>query len=94
MDHKPKSTVRLQRLENIAATPEVTVLFDHHDEDWSRLWWVRMRGTAAEHPADDVPAEVDALVARYPQYEDVRPNGPVVVITPTTWTGWAAEPGG
>ena len=36
VDHKPKSTTRLQRLANIAENPEVTVLFDHHEDDWDR----------------------------------------------------------
>lgn len=90
VDHKPKSTVRLKRLENIAANPGVTVLFDHHEEDWARLWWVRMRGVATEHPAGAVHEAIDALVARYPQYRAERPTGPAVLIEPTSWTGWAA----
>lgn len=91
VDHKPKSTVRLQRLANIATNPEVTVLFDHHEEDWTRLWWVRMRGSAVEHRAAAVPAAIDALVRRHPQYDDNRPAGPAVLIGPTAWTGWVAS---
>lgn len=94
IDHKPKRTTRLQRLVNIAANPAVTVLFDHHDEDWDRLWWVRMRGVAAETQCSEVPAAVDALVAKYPQYRDHRPAGALVLIEPTSWTGWAAAPAG
>ncbi len=90
VDHKPKTTTRLQRLTNIAAHPAVTVLFDHHDDDWSRLWWVRMRGTAAERDPGTVTAEIDALVARHPQYREHRPAGPAVLVTPTEWHGWAA----
>ena len=45
VDHKPKRTTRLQRLENIRKNPSVTVLVDHYDDDWSTLWWVRARGT-------------------------------------------------
>lgn len=91
VDHKPKSTTRLQRLANIAANPDVTVLFDHHDEDWDRLWWVRMRGIASEHPAGNAASAIDALVDRYPQYRQTRPDGPTVLIEPTHWTGWAAH---
>src|SRR5205823_4279080 len=40
VDHKPKRTVRLQRLENIRKNSGVTVLIDHYDDDWSTLWWV------------------------------------------------------
>ena len=94
VDHKPKSTTRLQRLANIAANPQVTVLFDHHEDDWDRLWWVRMRGTAIERPATEVPEAIDALVARYRQYEGARPTGPAVLIEPIGWTGWAAADAG
>lgn len=94
VDHKPKSTTRLQRLANIAVNPDVTVLFDHHEDDWDRLWWVRMRGTAVEHPGEQVPAAIDALVERHPQYQRTRPAGPAVLIEPTGWTGWAADAAG
>ncbi len=47
VDRKPKRTPRLRRLENAAAEPRVCVLVDHYEEDWSRLWWVRLDGTAA-----------------------------------------------
>ena len=94
VDHKPKSTTRLQRLANIAANPQVTVLFDHHEDDWDRLWWVRMRGTATEHAAEEVADAIDALVGRYPQYRQARPAGPAVLIEPIGWTGWAAADAG
>lgn len=94
VDHKPKSTTRLQRLTNIAANPNVTLLFDHHEDDWDRLWWVRMRGIATEHRAEVVPGAIDALVARHPQYGRIRPAGPAVTVEPIAWTGWAADHAG
>jgi PPOX class probable F420-dependent enzyme len=90
VDHKPKSTTKLQRLANIDANPEVCVLFDHYEDDWTTLWWVRMRGQAVVVPGGPAAARaLDALQARHPQYADRRPLGPVVWITPTEWTGWA-----
>ena len=47
VDHKPKSTERLQRLRNIQAHPRVALLADHYVDDWTRLWWVRADGEAA-----------------------------------------------
>src|SRR3712207_9424470 len=32
----------LQRLRNVEASPLVSMLVDHYDEDWSALWWVRV----------------------------------------------------
>src|SRR5262245_64782636 len=46
IDGKPKRSPRPQRLDNVAAHPEVCVLVDAWDEDWSQLWWVRLRGRA------------------------------------------------
>jgi PPOX class probable F420-dependent enzyme len=86
VDHKPKSTTRLRRLRNIRENPAVSVLCDHYDEDWTRLWWVRVDGTAEVIASDN--DLVDALVAKYPQYAPYRPKGPLIVITPTHWSGW------
>src|SRR5204862_1297005 len=46
VDRKPKRSARLRRVENARARPDVTVLVDHYDEDWERLWWIRLRGRA------------------------------------------------
>jgi len=89
VDHKPKRTTRLQRLVNIRAHPEVTVLVDHYEEDWQQLWWVRFRGDAAVEvePADDLLAP---LIAKYSQYTEVRPTGAAIVITVNDVTDWTA----
>lgn len=94
VDQKPKSTTRLRRLTNIRAHPEVTVLVDHYEDDWERLWWVRVRGQASVI-ADG--AEFDEALAtltdRYPQYVEAPPPGPVVTVAVEDWTGWRADPG-
>jgi PPOX class probable F420-dependent enzyme len=92
-DVKPKRGRRLRRLADIAADPRVSLLADHYDDDWSRLWWVELQGTAAEL-ADPGAAELalDALTARYPRYAGARPPGPVVAVTPTAWSWWSASP--
>src|SRR6266702_2409795 len=79
VDAKPKRTTDLKRLRNIAANPSVSVLVDHYEDDWARLWWVRADG-AARLIADRARAEraLDLLARKYPQYRDDRPPGPVV----------------
>lgn len=92
VDHKPKRSTRLQRLANIAADPAVTVLIDHYADDWTSLWWLRLRGDATElAPGAESDAAVDALVAKYHQYRERRPQGPVVRIGISELMGWAAE---
>ncbi|MEY7972962.1 TIGR03668 family PPOX class F420-dependent oxidoreductase [Saccharomonospora xinjiangensis] len=90
VDAKPKTTTALRRLRNIAAQPNVCLLVDHYDEDWSMLWWVRADGNASVAGAgQDAPA-VAALVAKYGQYARTPPEGPVVRVRVRTWRGWSA----
>ena len=92
VDQKPKRTADLQRLRNIAANPAVALLVDHYDDDWRRLWWVRVDGRAGALDAGpESERALDLLAHRYRQYREERPRGPVVAITIERLTGWAAE---
>ncbi len=90
VDHKPKSTSALRRLDNIAANPHVCFLVDRYDDDWEQLWWVRADARAAVLEGTERRRALAALTARYPQYEQVPPTGVVVGSTVTRWTGWRA----
>jgi PPOX class probable F420-dependent enzyme len=93
VDAKPKSTRSLRRLANIAANPRVSLLVDHYDEDWTRLWWVRADGQASIKVESDPEASValDALAAKYAQYSTERPGGPVIRLEIHAWRSWAAS---
>jgi PPOX class probable F420-dependent enzyme len=89
IDAKPKKTTRLARLKNIAANPAVSVLVDHYEDNWTRLWWVRADGTAHIVTADDeAQRAIDLLAMRYQQYVTERPRGPVVAIHVDRLVGW------
>lgn len=91
-DVKLKRTGRLQRLANIERRPDVTLLVQHYEDDWDRLWWVRVRGRAAVvPPGPRADRALDALAARYRQYETARPPGPVVEVVPREVRGWSAR---
>ena len=71
VDRKPKRSSKLRRIENARARPDVTVLVDHYDDDWSRLWWIRLRGRARVLEAgDERERALTLLVEKYPQYRD------------------------
>ena len=93
VDHKPKRTTRLRRLENVAANPRVSVLADHYDEqDWSALWWVRADGEARIIALDD-PRQTRVAVllqVRYEQYQRRPPTGPAIAVAISRWSGWRA----
>lgn len=91
VDAKRKRGRRLQRLANIRANPLVSVLVDHYEEDWSRLWWVRIRGAARvleKGPALEIGLSL--LARKYPQYIEDAPEGPVIEVTAEEWLGWSA----
>ena len=90
VDDKPKRRRDLKRLRNIAGNPRVSVLVDHYEDDWARLWWVRLDGVAnvLDHDAEAQRA-IDLLVRKYAQYARTRPQGPVVVIKIEHMTGWS-----
>ena len=92
IDAKPKTTVNLRRLRNIATNPQVALLADHYAADWDQLWWARADGLASvlDQPAG-MAAPLRLLAARYPQYRASPPAGPVISIEVTRWTGWAAS---
>ena len=90
VDHKPKATRTLARLEDIRRDARVALLVDHYDEDWSRLWWVCADGAARVLDASEAPDAIDALVAKYEQYAQRRPEGPVVVLDVERVSSWEA----
>jgi PPOX class probable F420-dependent enzyme len=91
VDHKPKSSVALRRLRNIAENPAVCFLADGYDEDWARLWWARADGIARVLSAADRAEPVSWLVAKYQQYAERPPEHAVVVTDVRTWSGWAGS---
>jgi PPOX class probable F420-dependent enzyme len=91
VDAKPKTTQRLRRLANIEKNPQASLLVDHYADDWTRLWWVRADGVATIHRDDEqMHTGYRLLRARYPQYQSVPLNGPVIAVTVSRWSSWHA----
>jgi PPOX class probable F420-dependent enzyme len=91
VDRKPKRSRRLRRIENARARPDVTVLVDHYEEDWSRLWWVRLRGRARVLDGGPEREHALALLAdKYPQYRADPPDGPVLAVDVDERRSWSA----
>jgi PPOX class probable F420-dependent enzyme len=90
IDDKPKASVQLRRLANIAANPRVSLLADHYSDHWEELWWVRADGVATiERAGAEHAAHWQLLRARYPQYEGQALGGPVIVVQVMKWSSWA-----
>ena len=88
VDHKPKRSRRLARLADVERDPRVEVLIDRYDEDWSRLWWVRLRGRAQVVARDERALRL--LCAKYPEYRRRPPAGPFLVVHVEERAEWRA----
>src|SRR3990172_11393875 len=72
VDEKPKSGRRLRRLRNIEVNPQVALVFDRYEDDWERLSWVLIRGSASLVTERGEKAEVVAALRRkYEQYRSM-----------------------
>jgi PPOX class probable F420-dependent enzyme len=94
VDHKPKRTMELRRLDNVRENPHVQLVVDHYDDDWSALWWVRVSGRG--HVVEDGTTRehaIELLAEKYAQYREHRPAGPVLVIEVTGINSWEAAAG-
>lgn len=93
IDEKPKraAPLRLRRVRNIVENPQVALVIDAYREDWRRLWYVLVFGTArvvmpggAQHGA-----ALRALRRKYRQYRAMRlEERPVLALTPSRIVTW------
>ncbi len=91
VDRKPKRSRALRRLANVASDPDVCLLVDEYAEDWSALWWVRLRGRARVLDRGEERRRAVALLrAKYEQYAADPLDGPVLAIDVDEWRSWTA----
>jgi PPOX class probable F420-dependent enzyme len=94
VDAKPKRSAALRRLDNVRANPDVCVLVDRYEEDWSELWWVRLRGRGRVLEAGpDRARAVELLREKYEQYRDDPLGGALLAVEIDEWRGWSAAGG-
>jgi PPOX class probable F420-dependent enzyme len=91
VDRKPKRSTKLRRIENARERPDVTILVDHYDDDWGRLWWIRLRGRGRVlDEGDERERALVLLQEKYPQYRTEPPDGPVLAVDVTDVRDWNA----
>ena len=91
IDSKPKRSREPARVRRLRRRPEAALLVDRYDDDWSRLEWVEVRGLVSIEP---VGPALEALAARYPQYRDEPPPGPLLRLSVRGAVWWRAADGG
>jgi PPOX class probable F420-dependent enzyme len=96
IDRKPKRAGREPaRLRYLRRRPEAALTVDRYDEDWSELAWVQVLGAVEILDADRAARGLEALAAKYAQYRDDPPPGPVLRLAPhraLCWRAAADEP--
>lgn len=94
LDRKPKRAglTRLRRVRNIQSNPEVALVVDHYEEDWSMLRYILLTGRAELLLVGEERAgAVRLLRQKYPQYRDMDVDlNPVIKITPSKVVAWGA----
>ena len=92
IDEKPKRTSpeKLKRVTNLQANAQAALVIDRYSEDWKRLAYVLIRGTARIlHRGAVHAAAVRRLRRKYHQYRQMAIHTrPMIQITPIRWTFW------
>jgi PPOX class probable F420-dependent enzyme len=96
LDEKPKriAATQLKRVRNIEARPEVSLVIDRYDDDWSQLAYLQVAAHAELlAPGDERHATALALLReRYPQYRMMAlEQSRIIALTPTAVVSWRVE---
>ena len=92
VDGKAKRSAELARLDRLARHPRVSLLLDEYAADWSRLWWVSLRGWARVLEAgEEAERALRLLVDKYEQYRRELPGHPVLAVDILEWRSWDAS---
>jgi PPOX class probable F420-dependent enzyme len=98
IDEKPKrSSLRpLKRLRNISENPNVALVVDRYEEDWRKLAYVLVIGTAKILLRGKAHRRaVKMLRRKYPQYRSMALNHrPLIRISPKRVVSWSFAKGG
>ena len=92
IDEKPKrvGAGELRRIRNLRENPQVSLVVDDYDEDWSKLAFVIVRGRAEIVERGDERSEALGLLReKYPQYRAMAlEERPLLVIEPESVAAW------
>jgi PPOX class probable F420-dependent enzyme len=92
IDEKPKRAAprKLKRLKNIRENPRVSLVIDRYDEDWTKLGYVLVFGTARILSRGEKHREAVRLLRRkYRQYRSMAiQERPMIVIRPSRVITW------
>jgi len=93
IDQKPKRAGEPARLRYLRRDPRAALTVDHYSDDWEELAWVQVLGTVRILDQAEGAPGLGALSAKYEQYREKRPPGPLLALRPERYLWWrAADP--
>lgn len=94
IDDKPKRSAEPARVRYLRRRPDASLVVDVYDDDWSRLRWVQVSGAIAVVEARGHERALGALAAKYSQYSERRPRGPLLRLSVDRLRCWRADEAG
>ena len=95
IDEKPKrrEPEDLRRVINVRANPNVCVIIDHYEENWSQLRFIIIHGKAEViQSGEEHQQAITQLKKKYPQYRSMSlQTRPVIKIAPTRIKTWNSD---
>ena len=94
IDKKPKRVApkELKRIKNIEINPQVSVLIDRYYEDWTRIAYIIIHGTAVViDRGKEYRESLTILGEKYRQYRQMKLSQlglPVIKIIPNRFISW------
>jgi PPOX class probable F420-dependent enzyme len=81
----------LARVRFLEQRPRAALTVDHYEHDWSTLAWVQALGDVEVMELERAPDALSALRAKYPQYREQAPRGPLLCLRPARLLCWRAS---
>jgi PPOX class probable F420-dependent enzyme len=95
IDQKPKRADEPARLRFLRRDPRAALTVDRYSDDWEELCWVQVLGSVRILEVSEGAVGLAALTAKYEQYRDETPPGPLLALQPVRYLWWrAADPEG
>src|SRR4029077_6930601 len=98
IDQKPKRAGEPARLRFLRRDPRAALTVDRYSDDWEELAWGQGLGAVRILDLTEGEAGLAALSAKYDQYREEEPRGPLLALEPERYLWWRAAdspgPGG
>ncbi len=93
LDDKTKTVnpKNLKRVKNIVGNPNVTLLIDKYQNDWKKLFFLMIHGTATVIDGKNsklMDKIHKLLISKYPQYKKIGVGNFCIMINPQRITHW------